>query len=85
MDEQVTCGKNIDKPIKPTGHLVKSVVWMDELRKIVAVLALSAILLAFATPALAQMQGRPIASPGMMPGSMQVGYKVGCKAVCRAA
>jgi uncharacterized surface protein with fasciclin (FAS1) repeats len=40
---------------------------MDELRKIVAVLILSATLLAFAAPALAQMRGTPMASPTMMP------------------
>jgi uncharacterized surface protein with fasciclin (FAS1) repeats len=40
---------------------------MDELRKIVAVLTLSAILLAFAAPSLAQVRGTPMASPMMMP------------------
>jgi uncharacterized surface protein with fasciclin (FAS1) repeats len=40
---------------------------MDELRKIVAVLALSAVVLAFTAPALAQMRGTPMASPTMMP------------------
>jgi uncharacterized surface protein with fasciclin (FAS1) repeats len=64
----VTSGKkDVDKPIKLAGHLVRSVIWMDELRKIVAVLTLSAILLAFAAPALAQMRGTPMASPAMMP------------------
>jgi hypothetical protein len=48
---------------------------MDGLRKIVAVLTLSAIVLAFAAPALALMQtrGMPMASPTMMPGRMQGG------------
>jgi uncharacterized surface protein with fasciclin (FAS1) repeats len=48
---------------------------MDELRKIVAVLALSAIVLAFTAPALAQMRGMPMASPTVMPGRMQGGMK----------
>jgi uncharacterized surface protein with fasciclin (FAS1) repeats len=48
-------------------HIVSSVVRMDKLRKIVAVLALSAIVLAFTAPALAQTRGTPMASPTMMP------------------
>ncbi len=40
---------------------------MDELRKLVAVLTLSAIMLAFAAPALAQVRGTPMASPTMIP------------------
>jgi hypothetical protein len=50
---------------------------MDERKKIVAVLTLSAIVLAFAPPALAQMQGMPMASPTMMPGRMQGGMQGG--------
>jgi hypothetical protein len=46
---------------------------MDELKRIVAVLTLSALLLAFAAPALAQAQGMPMASPTMMPGRPQGG------------
>jgi uncharacterized surface protein with fasciclin (FAS1) repeats len=46
---------------------------MDELRRIIAVLTLSAILLAFTAPALAQTQGMPMASPTMMPGRPQGG------------
>ncbi len=48
---------------------------MDELRKIVAVLTLSAIVLSFAAPALAQMRSMPMASPTMMPGRMQCGMQ----------
>jgi uncharacterized surface protein with fasciclin (FAS1) repeats len=43
---------------------------MDNLRKIVAVLSLSAIVLAFAAPALAQMQGMPTMMPGGMNGGV---------------
>ena len=48
---------------------------MDWLRKTVAVLTLSAIVLAFAAPTLAQTRGMPTASPTMMPGSMQDGMQ----------
>jgi uncharacterized surface protein with fasciclin (FAS1) repeats len=48
---------------------------MDEPRKIVAVLMLSAIVLAFTAPALAQMRGMPMASPTTMPGRMQGGMQ----------
>lgn len=68
---------NVDKLIKPTGHLVSSVVRMDELRKIVAVLTLSVILLAFTAPAMAQMRNMPMASPTMIPGRMQGGMQGG--------
>ncbi|MGA9140468.1 MAG: fasciclin domain-containing protein [Methanocella sp.] len=54
---------------------------MDGLRKIATVLTLSAIVLAFAAPALAQTQaqaqGMPMASPTMMPGRMQSGMQGG--------
>ena len=40
-------------------------------------LALSAIVLAFTAPALAQMRGTPTASPTMMPGGMQGGMQGG--------
>lgn len=50
---------------------------MDELRKIVAALMLSAIVLAFTAPALAQMRSMPMASPTMMPGRMQGGMQGG--------
>ncbi len=50
---------------------------MDKIRKIVAVLTLSAIMLAIADPALAQMQGMPMASPTLMPGRMQSGMQGG--------
>jgi uncharacterized surface protein with fasciclin (FAS1) repeats len=46
---------------------------MDEMRKIVAVLALSVIVLAFTAPALAQMRSTPMASPTMMPERIQGG------------
>jgi uncharacterized surface protein with fasciclin (FAS1) repeats len=50
---------------------------MDELRKIVVVLTLCVILLAFTAPALAQMRNKPTASPTMMPGRMQGGMQGG--------
>jgi uncharacterized surface protein with fasciclin (FAS1) repeats len=40
---------------------------MDELRKIIAVLMLSSILMVFAAPSLAQVRGTPMASPTTMP------------------
>lgn len=50
---------------------------MDRLRKIVAVLILSAIVLAFAAPALAQTRGMSMASPTVMPGKTQSGMQAG--------
>jgi uncharacterized surface protein with fasciclin (FAS1) repeats len=44
---------------------------MDELRRIVAALALFAIVLAFAAPALAQTGNRPMAPPATIPGGSQ--------------
>jgi uncharacterized surface protein with fasciclin (FAS1) repeats len=49
---------------------------MDEMRKIVAVLALSAVVLAFTAPVMAQMRGTPMASPTSMPGRMQGGMMI---------
>jgi hypothetical protein len=48
---------------------------MDELRKIVAVLTLLAIMLAFTAPALAQTMGTPVASPMFVPDRMQGGMQ----------
>jgi uncharacterized surface protein with fasciclin (FAS1) repeats len=44
---------------------------MEKLKRIVALLTLFAIVLAFAAPALAQSQSMPMASPTMMPGRPQ--------------
>ncbi len=68
--------KDVDKPIKPAGHLVSLVVRMDDMRRIFAVMTLSAVVLAFAAPALAQVRDTPMASPMMMPGRTQGGTMV---------
>ncbi|BAI60908.1 conserved hypothetical protein [Methanocella paludicola SANAE] len=46
---------------------------MDKLRKIATMLTLFAMVLTFAAPAMAQMQGTPMGSPTMMPGQMHGG------------
>lgn len=58
---------------------------MDRLRKIVAVLTLSAIVLAVAAPALAQTGGMPMASPTVMPGRTQGGMQSGMQSAMQDA